>query len=201
MITSRHTIPNTRHELLNRGPMMDYVKKLDRGLYLICWAICLFCMAVIIASLSGQIFARYVFNVPLQYTDDMAEISLVWMSFIGAALLFHERGHIAIGIMQELLGNAANAVFRILIASMTIGASALVVFQIYEVMPTMSRITYGSLPTIPYFSKFWALFVPLGLGSLMTIFFAGMNIAQDIRLMRAKRPYPEKPTHIEEGRL
>ena len=175
--------------------MMEYFEKLDRGLYLICWAICLLCMAVIIVSLSGQIFARYVFNIPLQYTDDMAEISLVWLGFIGAALLFHERGHIAVGIMQELLGDIANAVRRILIALMTIGALALVVIQINQVMPTMSRITYGSLPTIPYFSKFWALFIPLGIGSLITIFFAGLNIAQDVQRLRGKRSYPEKSIH------
>lgn len=162
---------------------MTLLERINRGLYLACTGICLICLAVITIALSAQILTRYVFNIPLQYTDDMAEIALVWLTFFGAAVLYREAGHIAITALPDLLPPRGKALLRIAVAVMAIGALILVVRQVHQIAPIMSRVTYGSLPTIPFYSKFVALFVPLGAGAAVTMLFALADILADIRFL------------------
>jgi TRAP-type transport system small permease protein len=171
---------------------MTLLERVNRGLYLACTGICLFCLAVITIALSAQILARYVFNVPLQYTDDMAEIALVWLTFFGAAVLYREAGHIAITALPDLLPPRGKAALRVAVAVMAIGALILVMKQVNQIAPMMSRVTYGSLPTIPFYSKFVALFVPLGVGSAVTVLFALTDIIADIRFLLGGPPPPTR---------
>ncbi len=171
---------------------MTLLERINRGLYLACAGICLLCLAVITISLAAQILARYVFNIPLQYTDDMAEIALVWLTFFGAAMLYREAGHIAITALPDLLPPRGRAALRIVVAILAIGALILIIKQVDQVAPMMSRVTYGSLPTIPFYSKFAALFVPLGAGAAVTVLFALADIIADIRFLLGGPPPPDR---------
>lgn len=173
---------------------MTLLERVNRTLYLACTGICLFCLAVITIALSAQILARYVFNIPLQYTDDMAEIALVWLTFFGAAVLYREAGHIAITALPDLLPPRGKAALRIVVAVLAVGALILVIKQVNQVMPMMSRVTYGSLPTIPFYSKFAALFVPLAAGAAVTVLFALTDIIADVRFLLGGPPPPDRAT-------
>lgn len=171
---------------------MALLERFNRAIYIICIGVCLFCLAVVTISLSAQILTRYVFNIPLQYTDDMAEISLVWLTFLGAAVLYREAGHIAITALPDLLGPRWRAALRIAISIMTAAALVLVITQVQKVAPMMSRVTYGSLPTIPFYSKYVALFVPLGIGAAVTILFAAADIIGDLRRLFGNHPLEDE---------
>lgn len=167
---------------------MVVLDRVSHALWAVCLTVCVFCLGVITIALSAQITARYVFNVPLHYTDDFAEISLVWLAFLGAAVLFREGTHIMITALPDVLSEKPRAALRMIIAVMAACALALVFKQVLQVAPIMTRVTYGSLPTIPFFSKFVALFLPLGLSAAITIFFAFVEVLRDIQILMGKTP-------------
>ena len=58
--------------------------------------ICCSCLVVIAVSVFSQVVARYVFEVALHWTEEVAAISMVWAVYMGAALCVRERYHIRI---------------------------------------------------------------------------------------------------------
>lgn len=173
---------------------MVVLDRMSQALWAVCLGVCVFCLGVITIALSAQITARYVFNIPLHYTDDFAEISLVWLAFLGAAVLFREGTHISITALPDILSAKPRAALRMVIAVMAACALALVLKQVWQVAPIMTRVTYGSLPTIPFFSKFVALFMPLGLSAAITIFFAVVEVVRDIHILTDNAPPDGPPT-------
>ncbi len=54
--------------------------------------------AVILAAevllLAASVLARYVFNSPLIWSDELAEILIIWQAMLGAAVAVHRRQHL-----------------------------------------------------------------------------------------------------------
>jgi len=65
--------------------------------------ICCSCLVVIAVSVFSQVVARYVFEVALHWTEEVAAISMVWAVYMGAALCVRERFHIRIIIAVQSL--------------------------------------------------------------------------------------------------
>lgn len=65
------------------------------------WAIIalMFVMTVIVFA---QIFFRYVFNIPLGWSEELARFSFVWVSFLGASALMQVREHINVTIFIDV---------------------------------------------------------------------------------------------------
>ena len=58
--------------------------------------ICCVALVVIAVSVFSQVIARYVFEVALHWTEEVAAISMVWAVYTGASLCVRERYHIRI---------------------------------------------------------------------------------------------------------
>ncbi|MEV8468864.1 TRAP transporter small permease [Fluviibacterium sp. DFM31] len=65
--------------------------------------ICCICLAVIAVSVFAQVAARYVFDVALHWTEEVAAISMVWAVYMGASLCIRERFHIRIMVVVSAL--------------------------------------------------------------------------------------------------
>ena len=47
-----------------------------------------FILALMVVTVSVGIFARYFLNKPLVFADELARYSNIWLTFLGAALVF-----------------------------------------------------------------------------------------------------------------
>ena len=65
--------------------------------------ICCSCLVVIAVSVFSQVVARYVFEIALHWTEEVAAISMVWAVYMGASLCVRERFHIRILIAVQSL--------------------------------------------------------------------------------------------------
>jgi len=134
-----------------------------------------FCSAlviVIIGALSVQIISRYVFNAPVHMTDDIAEISLIWLTFIGAALVYREKGHIGVEIVASLESARVRKTIHICQHILVVVLMAYVLTQVRQLEPLMSRLEFGTVPRGPLTSKFMLILLPFGIGAALTILFA-----------------------------
>ena len=58
-------------------------------------------MLVMTVAVSAQILFRYVFNVPLGRSEEMARFAFVWVSFFGASALMRAREHINVTVFLD----------------------------------------------------------------------------------------------------
>ena len=65
--------------------------------------ICCTALAIIALSVFAQVLARYVFEVALHWTEEVASMSMVWAVYMGASLCVRERFHIRILVVVESL--------------------------------------------------------------------------------------------------
>jgi len=58
-------------------------------------------MVVMTVTVSLQIIFRYVFNIPLDWSEEVARFSFVWVSFFGASALMRVREHINVAVFLD----------------------------------------------------------------------------------------------------
>ena len=62
-------------------------------------------LLVIVSTMAAQVFARYVFGAPFQWSEEVARLALIWMTFISAAFVMAERRHIAVDVISSRVGD------------------------------------------------------------------------------------------------
>ena len=72
---------------------MAFVRFVDRYFEEV---ICCTGLAIIAVCVIAQVLARYVFQIALHWTEEVAAISMVWSVYMGASLCVRERFHIRI---------------------------------------------------------------------------------------------------------
>ena len=93
----------TRKRLLIRSLIIEKIASILNSIGLVSG---ITLMILMIFTLSAGVFARFVFNKPIFWTDEFARIVLIWSIFIGAALGFRKVSpidHIRIDFFVSLL--------------------------------------------------------------------------------------------------
>lgn len=60
-------------------------------------------LVAIVVFVSLQVAGRYAITEPLVWTDEMARLSLVWMTFVGASYVMAHGEHITIELFEKLV--------------------------------------------------------------------------------------------------
>jgi TRAP-type C4-dicarboxylate transport system permease small subunit len=66
-------------------------------------------MVVMTVTVSLQIIFRYIFNIPLDWSEEVARFSFVWVSFFGASALMRVREHINVTVFLDRFPSRAQA--------------------------------------------------------------------------------------------
>jgi TRAP-type C4-dicarboxylate transport system permease small subunit len=81
--------------------MLDALTLARRGIErLVRWIVIVLMLAMTVLVFL-QIVFRYVFNVPLGWSEEMARFSFVWVSFLGASALMQLREHINVRVFLD----------------------------------------------------------------------------------------------------
>jgi TRAP-type C4-dicarboxylate transport system permease small subunit len=60
-------------------------------------------MGVMTVIVFAQIFFRYMFNVPLGWSEELARFAFVWVSFMGASALMRAKEHINVTVFLDVM--------------------------------------------------------------------------------------------------
>lgn len=102
---------------------MQVVKKsFDRFLALVCVVL----FAVLVVTVVWQVFSRQVLNSPSAWTSELAQYLFVWLGLFGSALVFAERGHIAVDFVVRKFPNSVEKATAIFVQLAIVAFSALV---------------------------------------------------------------------------
>ena len=64
-----------------------------------------FFLLTIVFTMAAQVIARYVFGTPFQWSEEVARLALIWMTFISAAFVMAESRHIAVDMISSWFGD------------------------------------------------------------------------------------------------
>lgn len=79
---------------------------------------------VLVASVFFQVVARYVFHAPPFWTEELARFTLIWITFVGAALVHHHGEHIAVTGLRDGLPERFQALLDVFISVLVLAVLA-----------------------------------------------------------------------------
>ena len=106
--------------------MISTLERFDRLIGKFETAFCMFCMAVVVISTSLGVLFRYVLQNPLIWGNDVGALALVWLTFVGAAAVFKEGGHVAISGLVAMFPRRWMLLFA-LVSALVVGLSVVVI--------------------------------------------------------------------------
>ncbi|GAA3725339.1 TRAP-type C4-dicarboxylate transport system permease small subunit [Spinactinospora alkalitolerans] len=89
-------------------------------------AACVVLFTVLVLTVSWQVFTRQVLNAPSGWSEELSRYVFVWLGLFGAALVFSERGHIAVDFIVRKLAEGVQRVIAVVV-QLAITAFAVVV--------------------------------------------------------------------------
>jgi TRAP-type C4-dicarboxylate transport system permease small subunit len=75
------------------------LKKIEELIARIEKVLAVFFLSVIILSVALQVLARYILPVPVPWTEELSRYSLIWLTFVGAAMAIHSKGHFVLEVV------------------------------------------------------------------------------------------------------
>lgn len=85
---------------------------IDRGIGAVLRPVLFLAMAALIVAISLQVGSRLFFRA-LGWTEEVSRFLVIWITFLGAALAWHQHRHIAVGVLVDALPAAFGRVVRI----------------------------------------------------------------------------------------
>lgn len=76
---------------------MTFLSAFDRAFRVSLSALCIALLLVMLFAILGQVAARYIFNAPLSWSEELARYSMVWLAMLGSGLAMRENQHIIVG--------------------------------------------------------------------------------------------------------
>ena len=122
--------------------------------------------AIVIITLAA-VWWRYVLNAPLAWPEQISRIFFVWVTFVGAAVLYREKLHVAIDMFVVMLPRPAQRLAGWLVEALVLGFN--VVFLVFGLKLSIDTLgqTYGALDISPASYYFAA---PVSAGMMILYF-------------------------------
>lgn len=125
------------------------------------------CVAAIVLITLAAVWWRYVVNAPIAWIEQVSNILFIWITFIGAAVLYRQKLHIGVDMFIEMLeGRARQIMFWVIELANLVFIIVLFVYSLklaIDVLPD----TYGALDISPAFFYFSA---PVSCAMMMLYF-------------------------------
>jgi TRAP-type C4-dicarboxylate transport system permease small subunit len=153
--------------------MRDAFHKFNDGVYLACIWISGIAIAVMSVIIPWGIFTRYVLGTGSQWPEPIAIQLMVLFTFLGAAVAYRARSHIAVTLVTDRLPDSVRHVLRGLVHLLMLAVALfMVVYGTKLCVQTWNQVI-GQLPWMPV----GLTYTPVPLGGLATALFIVEQIA------------------------
>lgn len=156
--SSKKPVTLTGESSFNKGPprifschraykeiVMKILHDLDRRLGAVEKFISVATLVIIVVATSCGVAFRYGLDSPLLWSNDLGTLGLVWLTFIGASMVFKGEGHIAIDVLLRALTGRG----RLLLAGgilVCIGGALVAVFlAMLDILPIQNKTLIDAL--------------------------------------------------------
>ena len=128
-----------------------------------------------------QVLSRYVFPVPISFTEEVGRFLFIWISFLGAAIVMNRDQHIRLDLFQGRVSRRAYDSMRlavyVLIALFSVG--------VLITAPDLLRVASRQTASVSRLSMGLVYFVvPLSLS--LTLIYSLTHLVKTVRELRGK---------------
>lgn len=136
------------------------IGRLNGIFLLICKYLVIGLVAAIAAIVCAGVFWRYVLGDALSWYEEVSKFLMVWMTFLGAPLVFRHGGHVAVEILPNLLPERPRAGLHVLVHLIVMSLCAVLTHQSW-LLALNARMQVAL--TVGDLSLFWIyLAIPVG---------------------------------------
>ncbi|QDO87537.1 TRAP transporter small permease [Ornithinimicrobium ciconiae] len=126
--------------------------------------------ALLVVIVVWQVFTRQVLNSPSAWTEELARYTFVWVGLFATALVFSERGHIAVDFVVDKFSPRVQKVVAVCVQlSIILFALAVLVYgglraangawnQSLSALPTQVGVMYLAMPIVGVLIAFYAVY-------------------------------------------
>jgi TRAP-type C4-dicarboxylate transport system permease small subunit len=126
------------------------------------------CIAMMAILVIAQVVLRYAFNDPLTWSEEMARIVFIYLSFIGIGAAYGRRRHMFIDALIILLPAKAKRAVQYAVTGIASAFLLAVIMITARSMVELNRMDITT-PALEYPMAFVYLIIPLGLSALITL--------------------------------
>jgi len=160
------------------------VKKFLGLLEKICVIFAVSCLAVMISLNMIQIFSRYLLNTAFVWVYPLTMLLFVWMTFLGAFVVYHQKKDIVVLFILNKLSSAPRLVIQLITNVLVLLLLALILWQ----APTLIRQQSSIMQIIPL-PRYFQI-IPLLVG------IAGIFLDSILESIAALKNLIEKPRGV-----
>jgi TRAP-type C4-dicarboxylate transport system permease small subunit len=124
------------------------------------------CIALMTILVVAQVVLRYVFNDPLDWSEEMARIVFIYLAFIGIGAAYGRRRHMSIDALVTLLPARLKRAVEFAVVGIASAFLAAVILLTVRSMAELQRMEITT-PALDYPMAFVYLVIPLGLSALI----------------------------------
>lgn len=107
------------------------------------------CIAGIVVITCIAVWYRYVLGAPLSWTEQISRILFVWLTFVGAAVLYRSKLHIAIDMMVHMLPKPLQHIVYWINEALTLFLAVMLLWFGGRLSLTTMGQTFGALEISP----------------------------------------------------
>lgn len=130
-------------------------RAIDKILGIVCVAF----FMVLVVVVTWQVLTRQILNEPSQWSESLARYLFVWLGLLGAALVFGERGHIAIDVIVRRLPALPQRILALIVQGLVIVFSAYIL--VYGGLRATENAWGQNLSGLPTTIGPWFLVMPI----------------------------------------
>lgn len=147
-------------------------------------------LLIIVSTMAAQVFARYVFGSPFQWSEEVARLALIWMTFISAAFVMAERRHIAVDMISSRVDDSGKLFIECLSYIVVAGSCLLLLIGGANFVWYVGKV--GS-PALGVPKSWW-----YGAGMVGLLLMAIHSLVNLLQVWMTGKPIPRE-THVEEA--
>lgn len=139
-------------------------------------------IAVIIVSM--QVVTRYVLEIPLPWSEELARYIFLWLTWVGASYATKERKHVCIDVVYERLPQGAKKICNII---STIVWIAFLCVMVYISVKLTSSVYSGGQIAVGSGIPMWIPYASIPTGMTLMLIRLLQNCYHDIKASKAKK--------------
>lgn len=115
-------------------------------------------IVILVIITTYQVFGRYVLSSTPKWSEELARILLVWLTFIGSAIAFGKGIHLKIDLLDRWLSEKINTYLNIVVDVLLVIFLFVVSLKCYQFMNQISDLQTPALG-IPNYTIYLGLFI------------------------------------------
>jgi TRAP-type transport system small permease protein len=129
------------------------------------------CLFALLGVVMLNVVLRTFFGIAVVWSFEVAQLLLLWVAFLGAALAFRERekGHIQVRVLLDRLPAWAATPIQLVVNLLVLGVLAVILIGAFERSPTAWRTSRGVVQWLSFGWFYLALIVGVGLSILFVL--------------------------------